>query len=129
MTDFLLHKNNKHQIVGLNLMRLFMYWSETSLLFLKTFVAAQERQSRRADQRPVHREYSAAESSGDNGATAQNSREEELPAGREDLQPEQDRSRPKPVDSPRAVLQLPVPMMYLWKYLGVHKNVVHPNIF
>lgn len=57
-----------------------------------TLPAAQERQSRPADQRPVRGERSAAEEPGDHGAAAEDRREEELPAGGEDLQPEQDRA-------------------------------------
>lgn len=77
-----------------------------------TFLAAQERQIRRADQRPVRGERSAAEGSGDNGAAAENSREEELPTGGEDLQPEQDSSRPKPLASPITILPLQMLMMH-----------------
>lgn len=50
-----------------------------------TFLAAQERQSRRNNQRSVCGECPAAEGSGDNWATSENRGEEELPAGGEDL--------------------------------------------
>lgn len=50
-----------------------------------TFLAAQERQSRRTNQRSVCGECPAAEGSGDNWATSENHGEEELPAGGEDL--------------------------------------------
>lgn len=54
-------------------------------LLCLTFIAAQERQSRCADQRSVRGEFPAAQSSGDDGTAAENRREEELPAGGEDL--------------------------------------------
>lgn len=60
--------------------------------FSLTLLAAQEWQSGRVDQRPVCGEFPAAESSGDDRAAAENGREEELPTGREDLQPEQGRA-------------------------------------
>lgn len=68
--------------------------------------AAQERQSGHVDQWPVCGELAAAESSGDDGAAAENGREEELPTGREDLQPEQDRVWPKPLASHLPALPL-----------------------
>lgn len=63
----------------------------------RTLPAAQERQSGRADQRPVRGERSAAEGSGDHRAAAEDRREEKLPSGWEDLQPEQDCARPQPL--------------------------------
>lgn len=56
-----------------------------------TLPAAEERESGRADRGSVRGERSAAEGSGAHRAAAEDHREEELPAGREDLQPEQDR--------------------------------------
>lgn len=76
-----------------------------------TVPAQQERQSRRADQRPVRGERPAAAGSGDDRAAAQDRREEELPAGGEDLQPEQDRARPKPVAPSLTTLSLHVFLM------------------
>lgn len=76
-----------------------------------TLPAAQERQSGPADQRPVRGERSAAEEPGDHGAAAEDRREEELPAGGEDLQPEQGRARPEPVVPLTAALPLHVLVM------------------
>lgn len=56
---------------------------------LPDFTAEQERQSRCSDQRPVCGEHSAAEGSGDNGAATEAHREEELPAGGENMQSQQ----------------------------------------
>lgn len=82
-----------------------LYQSLHPLLPL-TFPAAQERQGRRADQRSVRGERPAAERSGDHWAAAENHREEELPAGGEDLQPEQDCARPEPLAALLAALPL-----------------------
>lgn len=82
-----------------------------SVCFLLTFLAAQEWQSRRIDQRPVWGEHRAAESSADNGAAAENHREKELPAGREDLQPQQDSAWLKPLAASIATVSLQMHMM------------------
>lgn len=78
-----------------------------------TFPAAQEWQSWPADQWPVRGERAAAESSGENWAAAEDRREEELPTGGENLQPEQDRARPEPLTASLTALSLQMLVTYL----------------
>lgn len=69
-----------------------------------TLPAAEKRESRHADRGSLRGERSAAEGSGDHRAAAEDRREEELPPGREDLQPEQDRVRREPLAAVLAAL-------------------------